>query len=282
MSKKWVVFTDLDGTLLDYNTYSFLPAHKSLKFLDEQDIPLCMVTSKTRAEVEEFRKLLSNNAPFISENGGGVFVPQGYFPFSFDFDRIDSGYKVIELGMRHAILLKELVEAARATDVFIKPLSLLSKDELIELTDLSPHQVELMMDRAYDEPFIFEGGDMRRLVKKIGEKGLKITKGGRFFHVTGKSNKGAAVERLIELFRRLYPGIRTVALGDSENDLPMLKVADAAVIVKGCNGDYNGILYKEFYDSNKGADKKVLFSDGIGPYGWNSAILEILEGGGLD
>lgn len=63
------VFTDLDGTLLDHETYSWEAARPALERLELSGIPWILVTSKTRAEVELWRKQLGNRHPFIIENG---------------------------------------------------------------------------------------------------------------------------------------------------------------------------------------------------------------------
>ena len=65
-----VIFTDLDGTLLDADTFSFDPAEPALRLIRARSIPLILSSSKTRAEIEVYRKRLDNSHPFISENGG--------------------------------------------------------------------------------------------------------------------------------------------------------------------------------------------------------------------
>lgn len=82
-----LVFTDLDGTLLDHHTYSFEPALPALNALKEKNIPLIICTSKTRAEIEKWRLELRTDHPFISENGGAIFIPKGYFSHKFCLDR---------------------------------------------------------------------------------------------------------------------------------------------------------------------------------------------------
>ena len=77
-----VVFSDLDGTLLDHDTYSFDAARPALERLRVDGVPLILCTSKTRAEIAPLRRALGNTHPFISENGGAVFIPAGYFPFA--------------------------------------------------------------------------------------------------------------------------------------------------------------------------------------------------------
>ncbi|MBI5025340.1 MAG: HAD-IIB family hydrolase [Nitrospirae bacterium] len=80
-NKHLIIFTDLDGTLLDYHTYSFEKAGPAIELLKKKDIPLVICSSKTRAEIEYYRKKLGNHHPFISENGGGIFIPKDYFKF---------------------------------------------------------------------------------------------------------------------------------------------------------------------------------------------------------
>ena len=71
----FVIFSDLDGTLLDHNTYSFDAAKQALESIEDKEIPLILCTSKTRGEIEYYRELINNKHPFISENGGGIYIP---------------------------------------------------------------------------------------------------------------------------------------------------------------------------------------------------------------
>ena len=64
-----IIFTDLDGTLLD-SGYSFRKAMPALRLIKEKDIPLVLCSSKTKTEIDYYRKKLENDHPFVSENGG--------------------------------------------------------------------------------------------------------------------------------------------------------------------------------------------------------------------
>ena len=108
MLKKFVIYTDLDGTLLDHVTYTFHPALDALEFVEKKNVPLIICTSKTRLEIEFYRKLLHNKEPFISENGGGIFIPEGYFKHEFKYDKEIKGYKIIELGTPESVLHRVL------------------------------------------------------------------------------------------------------------------------------------------------------------------------------
>ncbi len=67
-----IVFTDLDGTLLDHSTYSYSEAEKALRSLREKGIHLILCSSKSRDEIKIYRDKLSNNEPLISETGGVI------------------------------------------------------------------------------------------------------------------------------------------------------------------------------------------------------------------
>ncbi len=71
-----VIFTDLDGTLLSPETYQPGPSREALEICKNRQIPVVFVSSKTRAEIEVIRRDLNPDDPFISENGGGIYLPQ--------------------------------------------------------------------------------------------------------------------------------------------------------------------------------------------------------------
>ena len=63
-----IIFTDLDGTLLDWYTYSFEHSQTALRLIKGKGVPLILSSSKNRAEIEVYRRRLENNHPFVSEN----------------------------------------------------------------------------------------------------------------------------------------------------------------------------------------------------------------------
>lgn len=70
-----VVFSDLDGTLLDHQDYSWGPALPALKLLHDLGAGLVLATSKTAAEVCGLRDAIGfPDWPAIVENGGGLLA----------------------------------------------------------------------------------------------------------------------------------------------------------------------------------------------------------------
>ncbi|MGC2482985.1 MAG: HAD hydrolase family protein, partial [Nitrososphaeraceae archaeon] len=88
-----VVFTDIDGTLVDINTVEYgKNTRRLIDLLKQKNIPLILTSAKTRLEQNMVRKDLGLTDPYIVENGGAVVIPQGYFS--------DSALRDIEYPLR--------------------------------------------------------------------------------------------------------------------------------------------------------------------------------------
>jgi len=76
-ARKPIVFTDLDGTLLDHHTYGYEAAVPLLRKLRESGVPVVANTSKTRSEWLHLAKELKNDHAFVVENGSAIYLPDG-------------------------------------------------------------------------------------------------------------------------------------------------------------------------------------------------------------
>ncbi len=266
---KLIVFTDLDGTLLDRDTYSFERAQPALQLIREKGVPLILISSKTRVEIELYRRKLQNNHPFVSENGAAVFIPKGYFSFPLHFDKESDGYMVLELGTSYHRIIKVLDSIKKETGIRIKGFFDFSEGEIASLCGLDLKQAESAKEREYDEPFIIEGGEKEiEIVKrKIREKGMNHVWGGRFHHILGDNDKGKAVGNLKELYFKEGFSTFTVAIGDSMNDLPMLLAVDHPIFLR----DEDRLLPEAL-----SSIPNVSIINGTVPRTWNEAILRII------
>lgn len=262
-----VIITDLDGTLLHPGTYSFDEARSAIDLVKKRNIPLIFCSSKTRAEIETYRERLENRDPFISENGGGIFIPEEYFNFPVEGD-IGDGYRVITLGKPYSEVRKIFREIQKRTGVKARGFGDMDAVEVARLTGMELSDAELARERDFDEPFIFEEGEKRvgEFLKAIEEAGLSWTEG-RFYHILGEHDKGKAVKILKEYYERAFGGIKSIGLGDSFNDLPLLQSVDYPVLVRKEDGSYD----------NRIDLPDMIRADGIGPVGWNRAVMTMLE-----
>lgn len=265
--KRRIIFTDLDGTLLDASRYSFADAKPALGAIAAGSVPLILCSSKTRAEMQVYREKLHNSHPFISENGGGIFIPHGYFSFSFEAEE-SHGFRLIALGRPYAEIRKSFARLREQTGAKVRGFADMTGEEVATLTGLALGEAVLARRRDFDEAFVFDGAEDENFLHAIEAAGLNWTKG-RIFHLMGNHDKGRAVEILVTLYRRQYGDISSVALGDSLNDLPMLMAADQAVLVRHEDGSYEA-----------GIDMPHLVRTQLpGPAGWNETLLQILSHG---
>ncbi|MBW2990366.1 HAD-IIB family hydrolase [Candidatus Woesearchaeota archaeon] len=261
---KIIIFSDLDGTLLDHDTYSFEKAKHALKLIKKNKVPLVLCTSKTFAETEHYQKLLDINEPFIVEDGGGIYIPKDYFKDEFECLE-KKGYLVVELGTDYKKLREALKDIKEQEELDIIGFGDMSPEEIAEDTGLTLEQAKLAAEREYDEPFKLVKGDENKLKELIEQKGLKLIKGGRYYHITGGNDKGKAVGLLTDFFRIKYEaqGVSTIGIGDSENDFAMLDKAEIAYLVQRPDESY--------------ASEKYLKAQGVGPKGWSWVVKEVVS-----
>ncbi|MCP9438434.1 MAG: HAD-IIB family hydrolase [Nitrospira sp.] len=268
-----VVFTDLDGTLLNSRTYRFDEAREALDALQARGIPTVLVSSKTRAEMEPIRSQLRNGHPFIVENGGAVFIPAEYFLFPLPGTRASGPYRIVEFGTPYSLLRQALKEIERDIGLSLTGYGDLSADDVALRTGLSSEEAALAKQREYDEPFFIEGTHRvpPELAAAIRSRGLNWTTGDRCHHLMGPQDKGRAVRRLIQYYRQAardhHHRLTTVAVGNSLNDLPMLAAVDRPILLQQADGVYAA-----------GIDLPGLIrAPAPGPTGWNQAILSLLQ-----
>ncbi|HUX89434.1 MAG TPA: HAD-IIB family hydrolase [Gallionellaceae bacterium] len=259
-----IIFTDLDGTLLDAASYSHAGALPALSWVEASGIPLILCSSKTRAELEVYRVRLHNSHPFIAENGGAIYIPPGYF--SFEFNSIKSnGYNLILLGLPYAEIRQQFVRLREQSGARVRGFADMSAAEVAALTGLTAEEATLARQRDFDEAFVFDGDTDENFLFAIESAGLHWTQG-RMFHLLGNHDKGRAVEILLSLYRRQFGMVASIGLGDSLNDLPMLRAVDRAVLVRHADDSFDTRI------DLPGMVKTRL----AGPAGWNESVLQWL------
>jgi mannosyl-3-phosphoglycerate phosphatase len=263
-----LIFTDLDGTLLDQDTYTWEAAQPALDRLRRQGIPWVLVTSKTRAEVEFWRRCLENEHPFIVENGAAAFVPLGYFPHAVRGSKRRGAYDAFEWGTPYEELVADLQRASQTSQCRVRGFHEMTPEEVAKLCELPLEQAVLAKEREYDEPFVILDPDRAdALTAAIEDQGRQWTRGGRFCHILGANDKALAVEALSALFEQGDAPVRTIGLGDGLNDASFLNVVAASVLIR----------------SPQAAELKARVPGGVvtdhpGPAGWNEAVLALIGG----
>ncbi len=269
-NKKYAIFTDLDGTLLDHHTYSYEPALPALDALSRLEFPVIPVTSKTRLEVESLRKEIGLDTPFVTENGAAIFLPDATVRFlglpHDELDEIREGLFCFSFGPSRQTLI-ELVEALQLEfpDCFTS-FSQLGDQGIAQATGLDAKSAALANSRDYSEPLLWQGTDdeLAAFIETLKERGYTALVGGRFLHITTGYDKGKALAWLMARYQAADQASQwlSVALGDSGNDIAMLEAADEAVLIRS--------PVKDFPEVDE--THKVYRTQGCGPSGWTEAI----------
>jgi len=264
-----VIFTDLDGTLLDPVTYSCEKVSPTVESLQQRGIPIVFCSAKTRAEQEVYLKKLGIPDPFIVENGGAIFISEDYFPFRFDYHKVYGAFQVIELGSPYFEIRRILEQVRAEVGVNFKGFGDMSAEEVAKETGLDLEAAQHAKEREYDETVKLEGTpeEIGRVLQAVKKAGLNYAHGGRYYDVMGGNDKGRATSILIDLFRKKLGQVKTVGIGDSLNDLPMLSVVDIPILVQK-----PGEWWEEVDLPNLNRVK------GVGPEAWNQTIKELLGG----
>ena len=260
---KTIIFTDLDGTFLNHDDYSFSDSLKGVIKILNENIPLIFTTSKTKIEVETLHQRLKINEPFIVENGAALFIPKDYDKLDFSFLEEYENYYIYQLGLSYEEILEFYNKYKE--EFGLLGFSDMNKWELMKYTKLDSKIACLAKQRNFTEPFILNDEFKLKSLKVLASKyGIKITKGGRFYHLIGiNQDKGIAVKKTIEILEKVFnEKIKSIALGDGNNDIPMLENVDVPIIIKNHKGGYINCkiknIQKSTYKGSTGWSEMVL------------------------
>ncbi len=247
MKNNTIIFTDLDGTLLNHEDYSFDEASEMLDFIKMHNIPLIFTTSKTKKECEMLQEKIGLDAPFIVENGACIFGMEG---------------GDVQLGLHYSDIRLFMDSVKETFD--IQAFSDMSVEAVMEYTDFSYDLAKMAKERDFSEPFLIKDERKLTALEKLAEEaGMKILKGGRFYHLVGiEQDKGKAVSRVLEV----YHDRDSIGLGDNYNDVDMLRIVDTPILIPHHEGKYIDV---EIPNLIRALHK--------GSLGWNESLKKILK-----
>ena len=253
-----LVFTDLDGTLLDHETYAYDAASEALELLRNHSIPLILASSKTASEIAPLREQLGfAHCAAIVENGAGV---------------LEAGQTAAQAKGNYQSLLDTLSKIDKRLKDQFKGFSQLSAEEIADLTSLSLADAKLAKARQYSEPGQWLGNqrDFEKFRTVLDEQGIVVQQGGRFVSLSFGGNKADRLREICTRHANTNGAALTIALGDSHNDINMLLASDIGVIV----ANPHGVPIPELDGE---ADGRIIRTKLAGPSGWNRAVIDVLK-----
>lgn len=265
--KKLLVFTDLDGSLLDHDSYEWSKAIPAIELLKEKNYPVIFNSSKTASEIKNLKLDMENHHPYLSENGGAAGIPFDYF--KSPTITVTTEYETYLFGKSYDEIIYFLTDMQKKYN--FRGFYNMKSDEISEVTGLSGDEAVYAKQRQASEPIIWQdtSAAFNEFKKMLGTFGLTLTQGGRFIHIMSDVSKGKAVKWLTQKYRENEPEVEwiTVGIGDSFNDIQMLEVVDYPVFISNAKTripDLTGI-------------KNLKRPQLPGPSGWNQAVLGLLN-----
>lgn len=265
-----VIFTDLDGSLLDHYDYSHAPADDMLRRLQAADIPVVPCTSKTRLECEVLRKELDLRSPFIIENGAAVFIPHTGVAQPPADCRLEGQFYVKNMVPDKAHWYPLIERLKKNFDGEFITFDQAGIEGVMQMTGLDQEQAELACTREYGEILEWLGSPERYVQFKheVESSGAHLLRGGRFVHLCGDTDKGCAMKWLMTFYQQqTMVKLLSVALGDSHNDVAMLESADYAVLIRS-----PAHALPEMVDH-----EHLQVTEHMGPKGWAESLAKLLE-----
>ena len=267
-----VIYTDLDGTLLDHHTYAFDEALETINALKDRGIPIIPCTSKTRAETVSLMQTLEIDGPMIIENGAAIWVPQDWGLERPAGSDSDADAWCHSFGPSRAMIRRQLAILSIEWGNRYQSLCDLSDKQVAAVTGLDLESAARAKQRQHSETLVWLGtpADRNAFAAQVEALGMRCVEGGRFVHVLASGGKAEAVSWLHHKIRRERPDLeraRSLSAGDAENDVEMLEVTDLALLVRSPVNEPPMVR-------RRGG---LVISDTAGPAGWAEGMEALIE-----
>lgn len=261
---QWLVISDLDGTLLNHDSYALDGALPAIRLLKEKQIPIIFNTSKTWAETLSIRQALDIHDPFIVENGSCIYCPKILFTNAPPAAESRDSFWATTIGQSIRDI-RAILNSIDTPHTHYTRLSDCTIDEAVSLTGLNPEQARQAVNREFSEPLIWHEDEvaLTKFKQQLSVHRLTTLRGGRFLHVLGECDKGLAAR----LLTQYYPvPVSTIVLGDSPNDVAMLKMADISIIIRSPSSH----LLSDLVEAD-------IHTTAVAPAGWTEGIKKALS-----
>ena len=262
----FILITDLDGTLLGKHDFGFdLVKPKVIDLVDSGHL-LVLASSKTKVEIESFCEQLGRSLPFIYENGAGAenfsFFSEHKMPLhshqnpkAIDIDALLMKWDTyIPIGLKaQCQFVKDMREAEQRSCLGLKATAL-----------------DRALKRSFSLPFTFSGSasDSRELEYFAARAGLSVQQGGRVYNLSGCHDKADYLPGLRKWAKKTKAVSKLIILGDSKNDINMLKQADVSCVIPNENGDCLSFGNSSY---------PTIIAPRAAPLGWLDAVVEAVS-----
>ena len=233
-----IIFTGLDGMLFSASELDYQPIAAVAQKLQQENIPLIPVTTKTRAEVEGLLANLKLKTPFIVEHGSGIFVPQDNINFSTPETSILDNYHLHQLGCSYTAARAGLKVVQEEINKILRGFGDMDEENIQSLID-SSQAARQAKSREFSEYFLTPSRlEIKQLQQVAEDYGFRIFPGDNLSLIIGQgASNNQAIQWLVDNYQTTGDNkLQTVGLGCTEQDLDLLETIDIPVIIPTSQG----------------------------------------------
>ncbi len=265
--KSFLIFSDLDGSFLHHQNYSYVKNDLIIEKLKKNNHQIIFNSSKTYSEIRIILKTLKlTMMPFSCENGAILYFPKTIFKKIKKSQSFEDYWKISLINKNSHKWFKILKKLKK--DFQFEIISELSKKNILSLTNL--RNIKNMLNRDASQIIIWKDNKKKfnrfKKIIKINLKGT-VNQGGRFIQISSVCNKRIATKEICHIYQKsfrdkFYQSV--VALGDSNNDRDMLNFAKYPCVIKN---KFTPIL------KLKSSKKNIYYSKNEAPLGWSESLM---------
>ena len=259
-----IIFTGLDEMLLSVNELDYQPITAAFQELQQKNIPVIPVTTRTRAEVEELLAKFNLITSFIVEHGSGIFLPPNNSNFTSPQTSVLDNYHLHQLGCSYTEARAGLKVVQEEINKILRGFGDLDEGNIQSLIDCSKAAARKAKAREFSEYFLTPNKlEIKQLQEIAEEYGFKILPGDNLSLIIGQgASNRQAIQWLVENHQATADKtLQTIGLGCTEQDLAMLETVDIPVIIPTSEG-----VHPCF------ADKDWQIAANTGALGWLESI----------
>ncbi len=268
-----MLFTALENCLLDPRTDSCSAAEEAIAELERRLIPWVIFSGRTRAQLEPLRRKIGHRHPFVTENGGGLFLPQDYFNISVEGSRRAGGYQMVAVGTPYAQTCAALEEIAGEAGIQVASVAQMKLQETVQNLGLSTDEAHRARQREFEEQFFIAGASEKqtaRFVELARQRGFTAQAGEPLWRFSGVPDAGRAARQLVKLYRAATRGrLQVVAIGSSELDLSILAAANKQYMLERPR--------KYRHEEPNAKSAQIEYGGAAGAANWAKQVLRVLE-----
>ncbi len=252
-SRGEVIFTSIDGTLLDARTFDIGRGRATIRRLHAAGIPVIPVSVLTLDEIAPLATELGLRHAMVIEAGGAIARWS------------DTGWDVEPCGPPAQTLLDVVRDIEDRSGANLLVYSALPEEEAARISGRSGEMLLASTRRRFSEPFVIETGSLESVIRAAAEIGFSVRRGRRFLHLCRACDEGEAFTRL-----RVELGCEVaVAVGGVAVDAEFLSRSDIPIIVPGPDGVHDPELRARVPHAH--------LAPAPAPDGWAAAVDQVLE-----